>query len=109
MTRTLRGPTTVCPHCHAELDAHSALDHDERPDLDHDERPDPESISVCLYCARVSGFNPDMTIRKLTDAEHDEAMAEADVRAAVNVVKRHGPRAPGRHRGGNRGGNRGGT
>ena len=57
-------------------------------------KPTPNDITVCLMCGHLMGFNKDMTVRPLTDAEMYEVAGDPRIlkiqRARVAVVKDKG-------------------
>ena len=53
-------PLSPCPKCGYPNDAATACD---ETDPESKGRPKPDDISVCLGCAVVMQFNPDMTLR----------------------------------------------
>lgn len=55
-----RLPLSPCPKCGYQNDAATACD---ETDPECKSRPRPDDISVCLGCAVVMQFNPDMTLR----------------------------------------------
>lgn len=57
-------PVSVCPVCGAKNDAATSLSDSERPSAG--------CISICAYCAHLSIFTDDMTLRSLTEDELNE-------------------------------------
>jgi hypothetical protein len=55
-------PICKCLACGYLVDSVSNLTTDER-------KPQPGDISICLMCGHLMGFNLDLTVRELTDAE----------------------------------------
>lgn len=74
-----------CPFCKRKADGASAADGS--PDA-----PSENDLAVCAYCARISIYNADLTLRSPTRDELDEAMSDPDVRAAIRAVKASHPR-----------------
>ena len=56
-------PESACTSCGKLLTAVSVLDHEE-PVL-----PSPGDFTVCITCGHIMGFNKDLSLRELTDAE----------------------------------------
>jgi hypothetical protein len=84
---------TSCPWCHALIDG-------ARPTEDDQPVPPVEGdASVCWYCARLSTFNDDQTLRKPTAEETTEFQQDPAIMEAIQVVRTQGPRDPGRRRG----------
>ena len=86
----MRASDTHCPWCHAFIDGATPTSGDES------ESPISGDITVCLYCAHVAIFNGDLTMRKLTPEENEMWATDDRLWNTVSVVKRHGPRDPGR-------------
>ena len=82
-----------CPWCYAFVDGATVLGKDE------DAVPVGGDVSICLYCARVGVYEDDLSIRKPTPEERETFDKDDDIFKAVQAVKRHGPRDPGRRRG----------
>jgi hypothetical protein len=51
-------------------------------------RPEPGDWAVCIRCAAVSKYGADLRLVALTEAEHEEAMSDADVTKSVAIIKR---------------------
>lgn len=85
-----RTQPTHCPHCSAFINGATFIEDNEKV------IPEEGDVSVCLYCARVSIYLKDGTLRKPTDKEHELISDDPDIFKAVSIVKRHGPRDPGR-------------
>lgn len=81
-----------CPWCHAFLDAATVITDDENA------IPVGGDVSICLYCARVSIYEDDLSLRKPTPKERETLDKDDGISKAISVVKVHGPRDPGRRR-----------
>ena len=81
-----------CPWCYAFVDGATVITDDEKL------LPVGGDVSICLYCARVGVYEDDLTIRKPTPEESLVFLADDDIFRAIQAVKRHGPRDPGRRR-----------
>lgn len=90
---TTRGEPCPCPYCGAALDGATVAV------AEKEIMPEAGDWSVCLYCARLLVFTGvGVAVRKPTDEEAAEGMADEGVRRAISVVKKYGPRDPGRRR-----------
>jgi len=68
-----------CPHCSAPIDqASGVVDKNARNIL----KPKPGDISLCITCAGLGRYTQDLTLRKLTETEHAEAISNPRVQQA---------------------------
>ena len=81
-----------CPWCYAFVDGASIITNDEKA------VPVGGDVSICLYCAHIGVYEDDLSIRKPTPEERETFDKDDDIFKAVQAVKRHGPRDPGRRR-----------
>jgi hypothetical protein len=58
---TTRHRSTTCPVCLKELDSSTGLKQGTVPEFD--------DVSFCAYCATLLRFEPDLTLRRWTEAE----------------------------------------
>lgn len=58
-------PWSLCPECGYRMDAATSM-------FDPDARPKPSDVALCLDCAALLVYEPNLTLRKMTDIEHDE-------------------------------------
>lgn len=63
---------TDCPHCGRENDQHSGIN--------TDEQPDEGSVSLCWGCREPSLFTGDGSLRKPTEQERTELLAEPEIK-----------------------------
>lgn len=68
-----------CPSCAYETDIH------ELPD-GHPATPGPGDLSICVRCAALAVFTPDLTLRQPTRREAERAMRHEAVRLAVQFA-----------------------
>lgn len=54
--QTTRIPESRCPFCGHLMDAATGI-------RESDDRPDEDSATVCIECAAILFFNPDLTLR----------------------------------------------
>lgn len=80
MPRTNR--KAVCPGCGHQLDGAT------KPD-DEKLKPKGGDVSVCMYCASISFFNADLTLRLVSQEELDgfEPKLLAELKQMVSVIK----------------------
>lgn len=64
-----------CPYCLAGNDASTG-----------DGQPEAGSVSICAYCSLVSVFIEDLSLRKLTEAENIEVLADPGMKEARLIV-----------------------
>lgn len=79
---------TRCPFCDTYMDASTVAIGDD------DASPTPGDVSVCLYCARVSVYDEDGTLRKPTLPESIGFAEDRDIQraraAAIKTAHQHG-------------------
>jgi len=72
-----------CPHCGTDVDqASGVVDKNARNTL----KPKPGDISLCITCAGLGRYTETLTIRKLTDIELADCMADPRVGRARQAI-----------------------
>lgn len=69
-----------CPHCDSELTG--ATD-----PLDEDLKPKVGDVTVCIFCAGISLFDTDMTLRKPSAIEAQELLSSVGLSQYKNAVE----------------------
>ena len=74
-------PPSPCPHCHKVMDAAT---HEDRV-----VRPKPGDISICIYCAGVAQFSPELALVAFSEDEmrHLPGATRADIREAQATIR----------------------
>jgi hypothetical protein len=73
----------VCPGCGTRLDAHLST----QPGC---AAPAPDDATVCAYCSTVAIYTTtggQLALRRPTDAELDELLADPEITRAIHAVK----------------------
>lgn len=69
--KTWRTPISKCQACDYKLDSVSSLT--------EAEAPKPGDVTICLKCGHLMGFNPNLSVRPLTDEEMLDAAGNKDI------------------------------
>jgi hypothetical protein len=73
-----RIPPSTCTGCGHALTASSGVG--------NDDVPDPGSVSICVYCGKMTVFDENLMLREPTEAERKEILEEPCVQAARRAV-----------------------
>jgi len=79
-----------CPYCGTKLDACTQVE-------GRDHGPEEGDVSLCINCAGIMVFIDRFTVRQATDEEQREALEDASVQKAKQIIERMRKRRRERH------------
>ena len=72
-------PPTGCPYCGAVVDMAS--------NVGGTDRPAEGDATICLYCREVSVFDKNLLLRRPSEDERSELLANPDIQRVLRVVE----------------------